>query len=309
MVRLCRLLDFSLCESYPVDILYQAPLVDLNSFCKFWRSLAMLSLRNACIFLVVFALTFLACSTVPISGRSQLNMIPASQMLSMSLTEYDSFLKSNKLSTDQKQTQTVKSVGARIQKAVEQFMTAEGQKDALANYAWEFNLVESKEVNAWCMPGGKVVFYTGILPITQTESGIAVVMGHEVAHAIAEHGGERMSQQLLAQLGGIALSKALETKPEETRNLWLGVYGLGSQVGVLLPFSRTQESEADHLGLVFMAMAGYDPGEAVSFWQRMAANKNGSAPPELLSTHPSDETRINNLKGLIPEAMKYYKKK
>lgn len=269
----------------------------------------MLNVRNAVIFLSVFALVFLACSTVPISGRSQLNMIPASEMLAMSLTEYDTFLKSNKLSTDQKQTQIVKSVGARIQKAVEEFMTTEGHKDALANYAWEFNLVESKEVNAWCMPGGKVVFYTGILPITQTDAGVAVVMGHEVAHAIAEHGSERMSQALIAQLGGVALSAALQSKPEETRNLWLGLYGVGTQVGVLLPFSRTQESEADHLGLVFMAMAGYDPSQAVSFWQRMSANKGGSAPPEFLSTHPSDETRINDLKGLIPEAMKYYKKK
>jgi predicted Zn-dependent protease len=269
----------------------------------------MLNVRNAVIFLSVFALVFLACSTVPISGRSQLNMIPASEMLAMSLTEYDTFLKSNKLSTDQKQTQIVKSVGARIQKAVEEFMTTEGHKDALANYAWEFNLVESKEVNAWCMPGGKVVFYTGILPITQTDAGIAVVMGHEVAHAIAEHGSERMSQALIAQLGGVALSAALQSKPEETRNLWLGLYGVGTQVGVLLPFSRTQESEADHLGLVFMAMAGYDPNQSVSFWQRMAANKSGSAPTEFLSTHPSDETRINDLKGLLPEAMKYYKKK
>jgi predicted Zn-dependent protease len=236
-----------------------------------------------------------------------LNIIPQSEMLSMSYQQYDDFMKSNKVSNDQAKIQLVKKVGGKIQNSVETFFAQNNMSGYLQDFRWEFNLIESEEINAWCMPGGKVVVYTGILPITQTEAGLAVVMGHEIAHAIAEHGGERMSQQLLAQMGGMALATALQNKPEQTQALWMTAFGVGAQVGVLLPFSRTQESEADQLGLVFMAMAGYDPNEAVSFWQRMAAGKSG-APPEFLSTHPSDETRINNLKKLIPEAMKYYTK-
>jgi predicted Zn-dependent protease len=253
------------------------------------------------------ALMVFACSTVPITGRKQLSLIPASQMLSMSYSEYDGFLKSNKLSTNQEQIRLVKKVGGRIQKAVETYFAEKGLSDQLKDYKWEFNLVESKEVNAWCMPGGKVVVYTGILPITQNEVGLAVVLGHEISHAVAQHGAERMSQQLIAQLGGAALSVALQNKPEKTKQLWMSVYGAGAQVGVLLPYSRTHESEADHLGLIFMAMAGYDPHEALTFWQRMAAS-GGKKPPEFLSTHPADETRIADIKKEIPEAMQYYRK-
>jgi len=253
------------------------------------------------------AVLLIACSTVPITGRKQLSLIPASEMLSMSYQEYGDVLKSSKLSTNTQQTAMIRNVGGKIQRAVETYFAQKGLSESLKDYKWEFNLVESEEVNAWCMPGGKVVFYTGILPITKTEAGVAVVMGHEVAHAIAEHGNERMSQQLLQQLGGVALAEALSKQPETTKNLWLSVYGVGSNVGVLLPFSRTQESEADHLGLLFMAMAGYNPNDAVSFWERMAAAKGGAAPPEFLSTHPSDESRIAEMKRLIPEAMQYYK--
>ncbi len=254
-------------------------------------------------------MTFLviSCSTVPITGRKQLSLIPHSQMLSMSFQQYGEFLDSNKVSTDAKQTQLVRTVGGRIQKAVETYFAQQGLSDGLAGYKWEFNLVDSKEVNAWCMPGGKVVVYSGILPVTKTDAGLAVVMGHEIAHAVAEHGGERMSQELLTQLGGMALEVALDSKPAETKNLWMTAFGLGSQLGVLLPFSRTHESEADHLGLIFMAMAGYNPNEAVSFWTRMAQSSGGAAPPEFLSTHPSDATRIADLKNELPEAMKYYK--
>ena len=267
----------------------------------------MLRMMRCASVVMVLAVILIACSTVPITGRKQLSLIPASEMLSMSYQEYGEVLKTSKLSTNTQQTAMIKNVGAKIQKAVETYFAQKGLSESLANYKWEFNLVESEDVNAWCMPGGKVVFYTGILPITKTEAGVAVVMGHEVAHAIAEHGNERMSQQLLAQLGGAALSEALSKQPEATKNLWATVYGLGAQVGVLLPFSRTQESEADHLGLVFMAMAGYNPNEAVSFWERMAAVKGGQSPPEFLSTHPSDASRIAELKALIPEAMPYYK--
>lgn len=259
--------------------------------------------------LAVFLLMFFSsCSTVPLTGRSQLNLIPSSTILSLSFSQYDEFLKENKVSTDKKKTAMVKEVGENIKNAVEVYFTQRGLTSELADYKWEFNLVENDAANAWCMPGGKVVIYTGILPITKTEAGLAVVMGHEIAHALAKHGNERMSQAMLTQIGGLALSEALKKKPEQTRAIWLSAYGLGSQVGVMLPFSRLHESEADNLGLIFMAMAGYDPEEAISFWQRMAAQKGSDAPPEFLSTHPSDETRIADLKKLMPEAKKYYKK-
>jgi predicted Zn-dependent protease len=228
-------------------------------------------------------------------------------MNSMSFQQYGEFLKGHKISDDKKQTQIVKRVGHNIQKAVEKYFAEKGLSNELSGYKWEFNLVESSEVNAWCMPGGKVVVYTGILPITKDETGLAVVMGHEIAHAIAEHGNERMSQGLVVQMGGMALATALEQEPETTQQLWMAAFGAGAQYGILLPYGRTQEAEADRLGLIFMAMAGYDPNQAVGFWQRMAEKKGGKAPPEFLSTHPSDETRIKKIKEAIPEAMTYYK--
>jgi predicted Zn-dependent protease len=252
--------------------------------------------------LIVLLLSLSACSTVPITGRSQLNLIPGSSMLSMSLQQYDQFLKEHKVSTDQQQTAIVKRVGTNIQHAVERYFATSGLGQYLNDYRWEFNLVEDPQVNAWCMPGGKVVVYSGILPVAKGDAGLAVVMGHEIAHAIAEHGNERMSQGLLAQLGGVALTTALSTKSAETQQLWMSVYGVGAQYGAILPYGRMQESEADHLGLIFMAMAGYDPNEALTFWERMAAQKGGQAPPEFLSTHPSDATRIENIRRLIPEA-------
>jgi len=258
--------------------------------------------------LFVIAITFYYCSTVPLTGRSQLNLIPAGEMLSMSYQQYDQFLKENSVSKDAQNIAMVKRVGENIQHAVERYMAQNNLSKRLEGYKWEFNLVESKEVNAWCMPGGKVVVYTGILPLTKDETGLSVVLGHEIAHAIAEHGNERMSQGLLQQMGGVALSVALKDEPELTQSLFLGAYGVGTTIGIMLPFSRTHESEADHLGLIFMAMAGYDPHEAVSFWQRMSELKAGNEPPEFLSTHPSDKTRINDIKDWIPEAMKYYKK-
>lgn len=253
------------------------------------------------------ALLLVTCSTVPITGRKQLSLIPSSQMMGMSYSQYGEFLKSNKLSEDKEATAMIKRVGSRIQGAVEKYFAEKGLSKELEGYAWEFNLVDDKQVNAWCMPGGKVVFYTGILPITKTETGVAVVMGHEVAHAVAEHGNERVSQGLMAQLGGMALQEALSDKPQQTQQIWMTAFGLGAQFGVLLPFSRTQESEADRLGLIFMAMAGYDPSEAVKFWERMAAAKGGQSPPEFMSTHPSDETRIADIKKHMPEAMQFYK--
>jgi len=247
-----------------------------------------------------------ACSTVPITGRQQLDIIPDNEMMSMSFQQYDEFLKEHKLSEDSEKVAMVKRTGSRIKKAVERYFAERNMESRISDYRWEFNLIENDEVNAWAMPGGKVVVYTGLLPVARDETGLAVVMGHEIAHAVAKHGDERMSQVLLAQMGGMALSEALKTKPEKTRQLWLSVYGVGAQVGMLLPFSRTHESEADHLGLIFMAMAGYDPREAVDFWSRMLEKKEGAAPPEFLSTHPAGETRIRDLRELMPEAMKYY---
>lgn len=260
------------------------------------------------ILVLIGSISLLSCSTVPITGRKQLSIVPSSTMLSMSFQEYDSFLKSHKLSSNQEQTALVRRVGTNIQKAVELYFQQQKMSDQLNGYKWDFNLLESKEANAWCMPGGKVMVYSGILPVTKTEAGLAVVMGHEIAHAIAEHGRERVSQGLLVQLGGMTLDQALSKKPEQTRQLWLTAFGVGAQVGALLPYSRTQESEADHLGLVFMAMAGYNPNEAVTFWERMVADKSKAAPPEFLSTHPSDQTRIKKIKERVPEAMLYYKK-
>jgi len=202
----------------------------------------------------------------------------------------------------------VKRVGDKIRNSVERYMAQNNLADRLNGYAWEFNLVENDQINAWCMPGGKVVVYTGILPVALDEKGLAVVMGHEIAHAIAEHGNERMSQELVRTVGAIGLLAALDKEPEETKALWMGVYGVGTAVGVMLPYSRTHESEADHLGLIFMSMAGFDPHEAPLFWQRMSAATGGQGVPEFLSTHPSDQTRINDLNSWIPEAMGYYNK-
>jgi predicted Zn-dependent protease len=199
----------------------------------------------------------------------------------------------------------VKRVGERIQRAVEQYMAQTNNSGQLAGYQWEFNLIEDKQVNAWCMPGGKVVVYTGILPLTQDESGLAVVMGHEVSHAVAKHGSERMSDQLVTQYGGAALQTAVGANPGIASNMLLTAVGAGSQLG-LLHFSRRQESEADHLGLIFMAMAGYNPEAAIPFWQRMAAQGQGGT-PAFLSDHPADEQRIADIQRLMPEAQKYYK--
>jgi predicted Zn-dependent protease len=235
------------------------------------------------VLLLAVSYLVISCSTVPVTGRKQLNIIPNSTMLSMSFQQYDQFIGSNKLSTNKNQYNLVKNTGLKIQKAVEEYFSSKGLSNELDGYNWEFNLIESKDVNAWAMPGGKVVVYTGILAVTQTEVGLAVVLGHEIAHAVAEHGNERMSQGLITQLGGLALAKALESEPQLTQQLWMSAFGLGAAVGVMLPFSRLQESEADHLGLIFMAMAGYNPNESVNFWQRMAALKGGQAPPEFLS--------------------------
>lgn len=253
------------------------------------------------------AIIFTACQKVPITGRKQVSLIPESELISMSLTSYKEFLaKTPPVSATDVDAQLVKKVGGNIAKAVEAFMKQKGLSDRLAGYKWEFNLVNDKTVNAWCMPGGKVVVYSGLLAVTQTETALACVMGHEIAHAVARHGNERMSQGMVVQLGGVALDVALSQKTQMTRDLFSQSYGITSQLG-MLKYSRVHESEGDKMGLVFMAMAGYNPQEAVAFWERMAKASGGGKPPELLSTHPSDETRIADIKKFLPQAMTYYK--
>ncbi len=272
----------------------------------FWR--IVLYQRKMMVLALVLAgtaLLLVACATVPLTGRKQLSLIPDDQMHTMSFQQYDQVLAESRLSQNHHDAAMVQRVGTRIQAAVVKFMADSGNSAHLNGYAWDFNLIESEQVNAWCMPGGKVAFYSGILPVCQDETGVAVVMGHEIAHAIAEHGGERMSHGLMVQMGGMALNEAVKNKPEETQALYMGAFAIGSQYGAMLPFSRQHESEADHMGLIFMAMAGYDPAAAPVFWERMAA-LGGGKPPEFLSTHPSDETRVRQLNEWMPEARKYY---
>jgi predicted Zn-dependent protease len=260
------------------------------------------------IVLVGLLLVLAGCSEVGITGRKQLSFVPASLVTSMSLQQYGQIIATSKLSTDAEASAMVKRVGEKIVQAIEEYSKTHSEKDPFAGYKWEFNLIQDPNVNAFAMPGGKVVVYTGILPVTQNEAGLATVLGHEIAHVYAGHGAERLSQSLLTQLGEVGLSAALAKQPEQTKSLFVSAYGLGTQVGVLLPFSRKQESEADHLGLIFMSMAGYDPQTAVAFWQRMAAASQGqSKPPAFLSTHPADQQRIEDLKKLVPEAMEYYR--
>jgi predicted Zn-dependent protease len=260
------------------------------------------------LFLLITGCVLYACATVPVTGRSQLSLVSNSEIIPMATQQYNEVLKKGPLSTNKEQTELVRRVGVRIQKAVEQYMTEKGALSELEGFAWEFNLIEDNEtVNAWCMPGGKVAFYTAILPICKDEAGVAVVMGHEVAHAIANHGRERMSTGLVQQFGLSTLGAAMGQNPTLTQQVFAQAVGYGSQLG-MLSFSRKHESEADKIGLIFMAMAGYDPQEAPKFWQRMSAGSGGQKPPEWLSTHPADDTRIRDLNAAMPEALKYYKK-
>jgi predicted Zn-dependent protease len=258
--------------------------------------------------IIAVALIYQACSVVPLTGRKQLNLLPESDMISMSLTSYTDFMKANPPSPDRKNANIVTEVGSNISAAVIKYFADNGLSDRLSGYQWEFNLVKNDSVpNAWCMPGGKVVVYSGILPYTKDKNGLAVVLSHEIAHAVARHGNERMSQEMLAQFGNVALNEVIKDKPDQTKAIFNGAYGLGAQYGVMLPYSRDHELEADKLGLIFMAMAGYDPQTAIAFWERMSS-MGGQKPPEFMSTHPSDASRINKIKAAMPEAMKYYKK-
>lgn len=255
------------------------------------------------------ASVLIACSKNAITGREQFKLVPESELQSMATQQYQQFLSSNKVvsASADRDAEMVRRVGQRIASAVTQYFQQKGIGDQLKSYQWEYNLVDSKDANAWCMPGGKIVVYTGLLPITQNEAALAVVLGHEVTHAVFQHGNERMSQGLVQQFGGAALSVALSSQPAATQNLFLQAYGIGSQVGVMLPFSRKQESEADHYGLDWAAMAGYNPREAIPLWERMDKMAGSNQPPEFLSDHPSDANRIAQLQKWMPEALKFYK--
>ncbi|MBS9463707.1 M48 family metallopeptidase [Flagellimonas sp. 389] len=251
----------------------------------------------AVVFLIVTA-----CKTNPFTGKSTLNFYPNSQVFPMAFAQYDQFLTENNVVTGTSEAQMITNVGQRISSAAERWLNANGHPGYLKDYQWEYNLVKDETVNAWCMPGGKIVFYTGILPICQGETGVAVVMGHEVAHALADHGAQRMSAGMLQQIGAVAGNVAI--KDPEKRNMFNQAYGVGSSLGVMLPFSRGHETEADRIGLQIMAIAGYNPDEAANLWRRMKAKSGGQSPPEFMSTHPSNDTRISNLTAWAPDAKK-----
>ncbi|HBE40131.1 MAG TPA: peptidase M48 [Bacteroidales bacterium] len=259
-------------------------------------------------YLLLGAFILAGCALNLVTGRKQLSLVKESDLRLMAVSQYNTFLKENKVlsSATSRDAAMVDRVGARIANAITKYYNTEEKKSVLEGYSWEFNTIDDKKViNAWCMPGGKVVVYSGLLTVTQNETALAIVIGHEIAHSIAKHGNERMSQALVQQMGGMALEIALAQKPQETQDLFMATYGIGSQLGAMLPWSRQQETEADQYGLIFSAMAGYDPREAIPFWQRMSAAGGGS-PPEFLSTHPSDETRLRKLNQFMPEALKYY---
>ncbi len=267
----------------------------------FYYKIYIMKKHSALVAILTFGL-LLSCATNPITGKKNLNFVSNSELFPSSFQQYGTFLKENKVISGTADAKRVETVGMKIKAAAEKYLISIGQPEYLKDYRWEYKLVESKDVNAWCMPGGKIVVYSGILPITKDEAGLATVIGHEVSHALANHGAQRMSAAQLQQIGAVGVSLATGNQTEEKQKMWQQYYGIGSQVGVMLPFSRSHETEADKIGLTLMAIAGYNPDLAVGFWQRMAAQSSGQSQPEFLSTHPSDATRIQNLKALIPEA-------
>ncbi len=258
-----------------------------------------MSIKNRVVAIGTLAL-FLSCATNPFTGKKTLALVSNDQLFPTAFAQYDQFLSENKVVKGTSDAEMIQRVGQRIAVAAERWLDANGYQGYLKDYKWEYNLVNDKTVNAWCMPGGKIVFYTGILPIAQNETGIAAIMGHEVAHALANHGQQRMSAGMLQQLGAVAGNVAI--KDQQSRDIFNQAYGVGSQVGVMLPFSRSHETQSDEIGIILMAIAGYNPDEAAELWKRMQANSGGEAPPQFLSTHPSNESRINNLTELAGKA-------
>lgn len=243
-----------------------------------------------------------ACSTNPFTGEKNLNFVSNAELFPVAFQQYDQFLQENKVVSGTQEAAMVTKVGQKIKNAAEAYFKAKGLSQSLEGYQWEYKLVQDPAVNAWCMPGGKIVVYTGIMPIAQNEAGLATVMGHEVAHALLNHGGQRMSAGTIQELGAVGVAAATSGKSETAQQLYQQAYGITTQFGAMLPFSRKHENEADEAGLILMAIAGYNPENAIAFWQRMEANSGGGAPPEFLSTHPSSSTRIRNIKSQIPDA-------
>ncbi|MCW1734190.1 M48 family metallopeptidase [Anaerorudis cellulosivorans] len=254
--------------------------------------------------MVITVFLMQGCGSVPITGRRQLMLVSDQEVISLSLQQYQEYINTANIITGTSEAQTVQRVGMRIAKAVETFLKNNGASSEIKNYTWEFKLVKDNSINAFAMPGGKVVVYSGLLPVTQNEASLAVVIGHEIGHVVAKHANERISQQLALQYGGAVAGELLggvaATQIGQT------VFGLGAQMGVMLPYARKQEYEADELGLIFMAMAGYDPRVAIPFWTRMAQSSQGGKIPEFLSTHPTDAKRISNMEKILPKALKYY---
>ena len=260
-----------------------------------------MKLKKTIIGVVVVGL-LISCATNPFTGKKTMAFVSNDQLFPMSFQQYNQVKSENKVITGTSDAQMITRVGERIAIAAERWLNANGHEGYLNDYKWEYSLIESEQVNAWCMPGGKIAFYTGILPIAQNETGIAAIMGHEVAHALANHGQQRMSSGMLQQLGAGAVAVATSKESAENQQLWMQAYGAASTVGGVLPFSRGHETEADKIGLYLMAIAGYNPDEAAELWKRMKANSGGNAPPEFLSTHPSNDSRIATLQELAPTA-------
>lgn len=259
------------------------------------------------IFALAFMCLFVSCTQNTLTGKRQLTILPETEVQSLASTQYVDFLKNHavvSLKTNANAAM-VNRVGLNISKAVSRFYAMKNNSSFLAGYQWEYNLVKDSAVNAWCMPGGKIVVYTGLLPITINENALAVVIGHEVSHALLQHGNQRMSGSMLQQLGGMTLSVALSKKPSVTQDIFMQAYGVGTEVGLMLPFSRKHELEADRYGLIWAAMAGYDPNEALAFWDRMEKASGGQQVPDFLRTHPSDAIRKEKIKAYLPEAMGY----
>jgi predicted Zn-dependent protease len=254
-------------------------------------------LRRLLVWFLAVSLMGAACSIVPFTGRKRFLLVGEASELQMGAQAYQDVLAESNLSTDLREVERIRTIGGRVAEAT-------GKSD----YAWEFNLIEADTIaNAFCLPGGKVAVYTGIMELASTDAELATVIAHEIGHAIARHGAERMTQMLMVELGGIALDEALNTQSEKTLELAQVAYGLGTSLAYVLPYSRTHESEADHLGLIYMAKAGYDPRAAVDFWRKMQQKYGDQEPPEFLSTHPNSDTRIADLQKWMPEALKYYK--
>ena len=258
---------------------------------------------------VLIAILILAsCGSVPLTGRKQMLLVSDSELLTASLTQYDEYMKSATKSTDKTKSAMVERAGKKIASATEAYLKQNGLEKELSNFSWDFSLIKSDDVNAFCMPGGKIVVYEGLLPLMSSEDELAVVIGHEVAHAVAKHSNERMSQELLAQYGSSILNAALSTKSSAMQTIGGTVFGLGAQLGVMLPYSRQHEYEADYMGLVFMTMAGYNPSTAVAFWQKMSSASGGGNSSDFMSTHPSDSKLIAEIQRRLPEMEKYKKK-